>query len=225
MDFEKDIFFIEHHLSHAASAFLASPFKETAILTLDGVGEWTTAAYGIGKGSSIELIKEIRFPHSIGLLYNAFTYYLGFRVNSDEYKVMGLAAFSEPALLDEMRKIVKLKSNGLFELDLQHFIHHSEGVTMSWEAGEPKMGAVYSKDMERVLGPSRKPDEPIEKRHEAVAASLQAMYEKAFFHLLNHVYQKTRLPYLCLAGGCAMNSVANGKIFDNTPSTQRIVPS
>ena len=130
---------------------------------------------------------------------------------------MGLAAFGEPSELHSMRKIVRLNSKGQFELDLDYFIHHSEGVTMTWDGGEPKMGPVYSKDMEGLLGPARTPGEAITERHEVIAASLQAMYEEAFFNLLNYVHEQTKSRHLCLAGGCVMNSVANGKIFDGTP--------
>ncbi len=133
------------------------------------------------------------------------------------YKVMGLAAFGEPTLLDKMREIVKLNSKGQFELELQYFIHHSEGATMTWDGGEPKLGTVFSQEMERLLGPRRVPGESLEKRHEEIAASLQAMYEEAFFHILNYVYEKTGISKVCLAGGCVMNSVANGKIFNKTP--------
>jgi carbamoyltransferase len=208
---------LEHHVAHLASAFMVSPFDKAAVVSVDGFGDFVGAMWGIGKGNKVELKERIFFPHSLGLYYLALTQFLGFSKYGDEYKVMGLAALGEPSELDTMRKLVKLTSNGHFELALDYFIHHSEGVTMTWEDGEPKMGPVYSKEMERLLGPSRGPKEPIERKHENIAASLQSMYEEVFFNLLNYVYEKTRFLNLCLAGGCAMNSVANGKIFDRTP--------
>jgi carbamoyltransferase len=165
----------------------------------------------------LEVGDRVYFPHSLGLFYLALTQYLGFPKYGDEYKIMGLSSYGAPAYLDRMRQIVRLNSNGKFNLNLDYFIHHSEGVTMTWESGEPQMGSVYSREIEKFLGPARKKDEPITRDYENIAASLQAMYEEAFFHLLNYVYDRTKLPALCLAGGCAMNSVANGKIFDRTP--------
>jgi carbamoyltransferase len=208
---------VEHHVAHLASAFLVSPFKNAATVSVDGFGDFVGAMWGVGKGNRIQVKKRIFFPHSLGLYYLSLTQYLGFPKYGDEYKVMGLAALGHPTYMDKMRKIVRLDSNGQFELNLKYFIHHSEGVTMSWDGGEPKMGPIYSKDMEHLLGPSRNVEEPIDQRHKDIAASLQAMYEEAFFHFLNYVHQQTKTPYLCLAGGCAMNSVANGKIFEQTP--------
>ena len=208
---------IEHHVAHLASAFMVSPFEKSAVVSVDGFGDFVGTMWGCGSGSTLEVGGRVFFPHSLGLFYLGLTQYLGFPKYGDEYKVMGLAAFGEPCQMDKMRKIVRLNSRGQFELGLQYFIHHSEGVTMTWEGGEPNMGPVYSKEMEQLLGSSRKPDDAIEKRHQDIASSLQAMYEKAFFHLLNYVYERTQTKKLCLAGGCAMNSVANGKIFDRTP--------
>jgi carbamoyltransferase len=208
---------VEHHVAHLASAFLVSPFEKAAVVSVDGFGDFVGAMWGIGESNRLKVGGRIYFPHSLGLYYLSLTQFLAFPKYGDEYKVMGLAGFGEPSLLDNMRRIVKLNASGQFELDLKYFIHHSEGVTMTWGGGEPKMGSVYSQEMQNHLGPARNPEEPIEKRHEDVAASLQAVYEEAFFHLLNYVYQQTQIPNLCLAGGCAMNSVANGKIFDRTP--------
>jgi len=200
-----------------ASAFIVSPFEKAAVVSVDGFGDFVGAMWGSGSGNRLEPRGRIFFPHSLGLYYLSLTQFLGFPKYGDEYKVMGLASFGEPSVLEKMRRIVKLNSNGRFELGLEYFIHHSEGVTMTWNGGEPKMGPVYSREMVQLLGSPRNPDYPIQKRHQDVAASLQAMYEEAFFHLLNSVYEGTKIPHLCLAGGCAMNSVANGKIFDRTP--------
>ncbi len=208
---------IEHHVAHLGSTFFVSPFEEAAIVSVDGFGDFVGAMWGIGQGDKIEVKDRVFFPHSLGLFYLALTQYLGFPKYGDEYKVMGLASYGEPSYLEKMEKIVRLNSNGRFSLDLDYFIHHSEGVTTTWNDGEPKMGPVYSPKMEQVLGPTRKREEPLTREHENIAASMQAMYEEAFFHLLNYVYTRTKIPILCLAGGCAMNSVANGKIFDKTP--------
>ena len=208
---------VEHHVAHLGSTFFVSPFDRAAVVSVDGFGDFVGAMWGKGEGNRLEVGDRIFFPHSLGLFYLAMTQYLGFPKYGDEYKVMGLSSYGEPAYVDRMRRIVKFDPNGHFKLGLDYFIHHSEGVTMTWEAGEPTMGPVYSLEMEKSLGPARKKEEPLTKEHENIAASLQAMYEEAFFHLLNHVFQKTKLSTLCLAGGCAMNSVANGKIFDRTP--------
>jgi len=208
---------VEHHLAHLASAFFVSPFQDSVVVSVDGFGDFVGAMWGLGQGNKLKAKERIFFPHSLGLFYLAITQYLGFPKYGDEYKVMGLAGLGQANQMDQMRKIARLDSNGKFDLGLQYFIHHSEGVTMTWEEGEPKMGSVFSPDMEQLLGNSRQPNDTIEKRHKDIACSLQAMYEEAFFNLLNSVYENTRNPKLCLAGGCAMNSVANGKIFDETP--------
>jgi carbamoyltransferase len=215
---------VEHHIAHLGSTFFVSPFDKAAVVSVDGFGDFVGAMWGIGKDNRLEIKDRIFFPHSLGLFYLALTQYLGFPKYGDEYKVMGLASYGEPIYLEKMRQIVKLagkhvslKAGKLFELSLDYFIHYSEGVTMTWETGEPQMGPVYSGEMEKYFGPARRNGEPITKEYENIAASLQTMYEEAFFHLLNHVYEKTQTQNLCLAGGCAMNSVANGKIFDKTP--------
>jgi len=207
---------VEHHVAHLASTFFVSPFDKAAVVSVDGFGDFVGAMWAFGKGNRLEIKDRIFFPHSLGLFYLSLTQYLGFPKYGDEYKVMGLSSYGEPVYLDRMKDIVRLDSNGKFNLNLDYFIHHSEGVTMTWEGGEPDMGPAYSKEMEKTLGPARNTEEPITREYENIAASLQAMYEQAFFHLLSHVYNETRIPTLCLAGGCAMNSVANGKIFHNS---------
>ncbi len=209
---------VEHHVAHLGSAFFVSPFEKVALVSVDGFGDFVGAMWGYGEGGKIEIKDRIFFPHSLGLYYLSLTQFLGFPKYGDEYKVMGLSSYGEPVYLDKMRKIVQLGKNGKFRLNLDYFIHHSEGVTMTWGGGEPILGPAYSKEMEKTLGPARRDrDEPITPVHENIAASLQAMYEEAFFNLLNHVYYEIGSKALCLAGGCAMNSVANGKIFDKTP--------
>ena len=207
---------IEHHHAHLASAFYVSPFREAAVVSVDGFGDFVSAMWGVGNGRNISVKGQVDFPHSLGLFYLAMTQFLGFPKYGDEYKLMGLAAYGEPVYFEKMKQIVRLKPKGGFELNLDFFLHHSEGISMIWESGEPKIGAVFSKKMETLFGPPRQPDEPISETHKDLAASTQAVYEEAFFHLLSHVYEKSKKTALCLAGGCAMNSVANGKIFQET---------
>ncbi len=207
---------IEHHVAHLASSFFVSPFDEAALVSVDGFGDFVGAMWGMGTGNKIDVRHRTFFPHSLGLFYLAFTQYIGFPKYGDEYKVMGLAAYGKPEFMKEMRQIVKTTSDG-FDLDLDFFIHHSEGVTMTWNDGEPHMGPVFSGQLEELLGPARINGGSIEERHKNIAASLQTRYEEVVFNMLNHIYEKTNCPNLILSGGCAMNSVANGKIFQNTP--------
>ncbi len=208
---------IEHHVAHMGSSFFVSPFEEAAAVSVDGFGDFVGSMWGLGRGNKIEVRHRTFFPYSLGLFYLALTQYLGFSNYGDEYKVMGLAAYGEGKFLDEMGQIVKIAQKADFELDLDFFIHHADGVSMTWENGEPKMGPVFSKKLEELLGPARKKGEEITQRHKNIASSMQKRYEDVFFHILNAVYNETKLPYLTLAGGCAMNSLANGKIFQKTP--------
>lgn len=205
---------VEHHRAHLASSYFVSPFDSAAVISVDGFGDFISTMWGMGEGAKVTVSGQVNFPHSLGLFYLAITQYLGFMNYGDEYKVMGLAPYGKPIEMAMMRQILKLKPQGRFELDLDYFRHHSEGVSMVWKNGEPKMGIVYSRKLEDLLGPAREKDEPLTDYHRNIAASLQGMYEDAFFHILDHVYNETRNPNLCLAGGCAMNSVANGKVFD-----------
>lgn len=208
---------VEHHRAHMASAFFVSPFEEAAILSIDGFGDFVSTMLGEGSGNQIKVLDHVEFPHSLGLFYLAVTQYLGFLKYGDEYKVMGLAAYGEPTYLDEFRNIVRLQRDGTFELDLDFFRHHTEGVEMTWNNEQPAVGRAYSDKFVEKFGPPRGSHEPIAKRHEDIAASLQAMLEEAYFHILNSLYERTKKKVLCLAGGVAFNSVANGKIFDRTP--------
>ena len=207
---------VEHHCAHLASAFFSSPFDEAACLSVDGFGDFLSSVSALGRGTRLETLDQVMFPHSLGLLYTALTQYLGFPSYGDEYKVMGLAAYGEPRFLPVLRQIVRLVPDGRFETDPAFFVHASEGVTMSWEAGEPVIGPLWSGRLVELLGPPRRADDEIDDRHRDIAASLQAIYEEAFFHRLNALARQTRLPALCLAGGCAFNSVANGKILART---------
>ena len=216
---------VEHHLAHLASSFFVSPFNKSAVVSVDGFGDFVSTMWGTGEGTSISIDNKIHFPHSLGLFYLAITQYLGFFNYGDEYKVMGLAPYGEPTELMNMRKLVQLLPEGGFELNLDYFQHHSEGVSMIWEDGEPKIGPVFTNELISLLGPLRSKDEALTKRHWNIAASAQAMYEEAFFHLLSHVAKYSGETSLALAGGCAMNSVANGKIFQNTPFKQVYIQS
>jgi carbamoyltransferase len=208
---------VEHHPAHLASAFLVSPFDEAAVAALDGFGDFVSTSVAVGRGSRIEVLDRVHFPHSLGILYTAVTQHLGFLDYGDEFKVMGLAPYGSPSRVAEVEKLIRLLPGGRFELDLQYFRHWKEGAEMTWTEGYPTMGLVYAPAIERLLGPARRPDEPITRDHEDLAASLQSVYEHSAFHVLADLYQRTRLRQLCLAGGCAMNSVANGKIRTNTP--------
>jgi carbamoyltransferase len=208
---------IEHHPAHLSSTFFVSGFDEAAVCAIDAFGDFVSTSHAIGRGSRLNILDRIYFPHSLGLLYLAITQHLGFMKYGDEFKVMGLAPYGKPEFVEPIRRLLRLKPNGRFELDLAYFRHWSEGVPMTWDDGEPEIGTVYTPRLEQLLGPARKPGEPLEPRHEAIAASLQVVHEEAVFHVLNALYERTRLPNLCLAGGCAMNSVANGKVREHTP--------
>jgi carbamoyltransferase len=211
--------FVEHHPSHLASAFFVSPFEDASVCAIDGFGDFVSTSLGLGTGTRLEVLEKVYFPHSLGMLYSAVTQHLGFLGYGDEFKVMGLAPYGEPEFVDEIREIVRLLPNGLFELELKYFRHWSEGVEMEWDEGSPTLGRVYAPELDRLLGPAREPRAPLTPRHESMARSLQAVYEECAFHVLNGLWERTHNPRLCLAGGCAMNSVANGKIRENTPFT------
>jgi carbamoyltransferase len=204
--YKKRFVFVEHHVSHAASAFFPSPFEEAAILTVDGVGEWATSTFGIGHGNSIELTHEQRFPHSLGLLYSAFTYFCGFKVNSGEYKLMGLAPFGEPRYADVIVKnLIDLKNDGSFRIDMSYF-SYCYGLTMT------------SKKFDKLFGsPPRKPESLITQREMDLAASIQKVTEEIMLRTARHVQKSTGLKRLCLAGGVALNCVANGRILREGP--------
>jgi len=215
--FNAQVHFVEHHLAHLASAFLASPFGEAAAVSVDGFGDFASAAWGIGRDRGVSVEDRIYFPHSLGIFYQALTQYLGFPNYGDEYKVMGLAPYGEARFMREVRQILRVDATGEFELDLRFFRHASERIDYEWESGEPVVGALYTPALEELLGPARAKDEDIAQRHRDIACSVQAMYEEAFFALLNAVHPRYGVDNLALAGGCAMNSVANGKVYGRTP--------
>lgn len=203
---------IEHHLAHLASCFLVSPFEEAVAVSVDGFGDFASAGWGVGRGTTLTLDGRVWFPHSLGAFYQALTQYLGFPHYGDEYKVMGLAPYGEPTHLAAMRKVVQIQNDGTFRLDLSYFRHHKEKIAYEWSGGSPHVGTLFSPALEDLLGPTRPKDEPLGQRHYDIARSVQAMYEEAFFHLLDSLHQRYRIDSLTLAGGCAMNSVANGKV-------------
>jgi carbamoyltransferase len=209
LDFAGSILFAEHHQSHAASTFLVSPFREAAILTVDGVGEWATATYGVGRDNSIDLFHELRFPHSLGLLYSAFTYYLGFKVNSAEYKVMGLAPYGEPKHFDLiMKELIDVKEDGSFKMNMRYF-SYTHGLTMTNGRFSRLFGA-----------PPREGEGPLEQNHKDIAASVQKVTEHVMLQMANHLHRTTGQRNLCMAGGVALNCVANGRILREGPYEQ-----
>jgi carbamoyltransferase len=214
---QRRLHWVEHHPAHLASAFFAGPFDHAAVCAIDGFGDFVSTSGAIGRGSALTVSSRVYFPHSLGLVYLALTQYLGFPKYGDEFKVMGLAPYGRPDHVESLRRLLRLDPGGGFELDLSYFRHWSDGVAMTWDEGEPTIGPVYTKKLETLLGPARDPSAPLEPRHEAIAASLQVVFEEAAFHVLRALHARTRLPRLCLAGGCAMNSVANGKIRERTP--------
>jgi len=200
--YARRIVFTEHHESHAASAFFASPFEEAAILTLDGVGEWATASIGVGRGNRIRLLQELHFPHSLGLLYSAFTYFCGFKVNSGEYKLMGLAPYGEPRHADLIRdRLLDLKADGSFRLDMRYF-DYGPGSTMT----NRRFAELFGR-------PRRRPESPLTQSDMDLAASIQVVTEEIVLRVANHVHELTGMTRLCLAGGVALNCVANGRLL------------
>lgn len=204
--FTGPLLFAEHHESHAASAFYPSPFTEAAVLTMDGVGEWATSSYGVGRGKDLELLAELRYPHSLGMLYSAFTYFTGFRVNSGEYKVMGLAPYGEPKYVDLiLEKLLDLKADGSFKMDMAYF-NYLDGLTMTNGAFSRLFG-----------GPPRQPEAPLTQREMDLAASIQVVTEEIMLRMARHVHQQTGMENLCLAGGVALNCVGNGRLLREGP--------
>lgn len=216
------IIHVEHHRAHLASSFCVSPFAKAALFSADGLGDFASTVWGVGQENKIKILGDISFPHSLGIYYTAITQYLGFLHYGDEYKVMGLAAYGEPEYKDEFDKIVTTDGGLGFKLGLDYFTHHKKFVDMNFEEGEPRLGLLYSAYLEKRLGVRRQSSGPIERRHQNIAASLQARLEEVICLLLNRIYElqpreEDKFDALCMAGGVAFNCVANGKIFDQTP--------
>ncbi|MBI1203292.1 MAG: carbamoyltransferase [Rhodopseudomonas sp.] len=208
---------VEHHLAHLSSAFHVSPFHDAVAMSIDGFGDFASAAWGVGEGTALAVDGWIGFPHSLGLFYQALTQYLGFAHYGDEYKVMGLAPYGAPRYRDAMRRIVRIDGDGRYRLDQSFFRHHREAIALSWSDGAPAFDDLFTPTLEDLLGPRRSAHEALTARHADLAASVQAIYEEALFALLAAVQRRTGLGNLALAGGCAMNSAANGKIRKMTP--------
>jgi carbamoyltransferase len=211
-----DLHHVEHHQAHVASAFFVSPFEDAAILSTDGFGDFASTMLAEGHGSSFRVLERVLFPHSLGIFYAAVTQWLGFPKYGDEGKVMGLAPYGTQRYLEEMRGLVHPKGD-VFELGLEFFLHDKEGVDMTWDEGSPSIGRLFSERMEEVFGPAREPGTTLTSEHEDVAASMQAMLEEAYLHLVRALWERTKMPQLCLAGGVALNAVANGRILPETP--------
>jgi carbamoyltransferase len=207
---------VDHHLAHLASAFYVSQFQNAAVVSIDGFGDFASAAWGLGRNTDLSITKTIFFPHSLGVFFQALTQYLGFPHYGDEYKVMGLAPYGTPRFMPQMRKIVLLESSGTFSLDLRYFKHHRERISYQWDNGAPAFGELFTPELTDLLGPPRKPTDSLDQRHQDIANSVQAMYEEAFFHVLGAVRALGDDENIALAGGCALNSVANGRIRRKT---------
>jgi carbamoyltransferase len=208
---------VEHHKSHIASAFFISPFEEAACLSIDGFGDFVSTMMAVGRDRDIEVLDRIEFPHSAGLFYTAITQFLGFHRYGEEWKMMGLAPYGKPLYVEQLRQVIHPVEGGRFELNLDYFRHHSEGVEMTWDDGSPQMGLVFSPKLSELLGPTRDPEDPeFFAKWADIAHSAQVVYEEIFFHVLTELQRRTGMTKLSLAGGCALNSVANGKIFERT---------
>ena len=218
--FAGTIEYVEHHFAHLASAFYPSPFDEAAVVSVDGFGDFASAAWGSGRGTALSLDGRVLFPHSLGVFYQAMTQYLGFPHYGDEYKLMGLAAYGDASCRHEVAKLLSLRDDGSFALDLKYFRHHRDDIAYEWPGGEPTCGQLFSQALIEELGPPRDPDAPLAARHRNLAFATQVVYEDAFFHLLTALQSRYRHGAIALAGGCAYNSVANGKIKDRTAFRQ-----
>jgi carbamoyltransferase len=217
---------VEHHLAHLASAFLVSDFDEAVCLSIDGFGDFASSTWGMGKGNDIQIDGRIYFPHSLGIFYSVITQFIGFPYFGDEYKVMGLAPYGEPKYMKEMRELVHIQPDGTFKLNLKYYRHHDEDVHYTWDNCIPEVGTLYKKEpMEALFGPQREKGAALEQKHRDIARSAQVMYEEAFFAMLQSLHAKYKCDDLAFSGGCAMNSVANGKVYLNSPFKRMYLPA
>jgi carbamoyltransferase len=215
---------IEHHQTHVAAGYLISPFDEAAVLSIDGMGDFTSTLTAMARGAHWRECDRVFYPHSLGFLYTAVTMFLGFPHYGDEYKVMGLAPYGEPEFVDVFRRIIRPSGN-TFELNLDYFTHHKNGIRMVWNDGAPIVMPFHSRKLEDDLGPMRHPKEELTSRHDNIARSLQQVTEEIILHLLRRLHKKTGGKNVCLTGGCAMNSVANGKVTRETPFEHVYIPA
>ena len=224
--FQGQVIPVEHHLAHLVSAHVVSPFDESVCVSVDGFGDFSSAAWGVGRGNEIEILQRVYFPHSLGIFYQAITQFIGFPHYGDEYKVMGLAPYGKPVYLEQMREVVNLKNDGTFSLNTRFFLYHKEGVQYEWAGGVPVVGRLFSDELERLFGfPARGKDDSLEDRHRDLAHSAQAIYEEAFFNILETAHAQHSIDTLTLAGGCGMNSVANGKVYRRSPFKRMYIQS
>jgi carbamoyltransferase len=208
---------VEHHLAHLASCFFVSPFERAALLSIDGFGDFISTMWATGEGNSIEVLGQVEYPHSTGIVYTATTQFLGFPHYGDEGKVMGLAPYGQPRFIEQFREIIRTEERGQFRLNLDYFRHHAEGVEMTWDQGSPVIGRIFSDAFVKTFGPAREAGTPLTDRERDLAASLQLRLEEIAFHVLGHLHERTGITNLGLAGGVAYNSVMNGKILLHTP--------
>jgi len=219
-----DIHDIEHHRSHMASTFFVSPFEEAAILSIDGFGDFTSTMIGYGKGNKIKVLDSVIYPHSLGIFYTTFTQFLGFDKYGDEYKVMGLAPYGKPRLVEALNDVVILKPDGLFELNPKYFNHVRKGISMSWENGSPDIAPIYTDYLVEKFGQPRQKNEELTDYHKNLAASVQQLCENVIFHILEKLHERYPCENICLTGGVAQNSVANGKVTSKTPFNRVYIP-
>ncbi|HRN91007.1 MAG TPA: carbamoyltransferase C-terminal domain-containing protein [Ferruginibacter sp.] len=223
--FKSKLVMVEHHRSHLASAFFASPFREAACISIDGSGDFTTTMRAIGNDRSFNVLDSVDFPHSLGIFYSAFTQWLGFPHYGDEYKVMGMAPYGEAKYMSKLEEVIELTENGLFKLNLKYFKKGTQGIISYGENHVPVVSTLYSEYLTEMFGTARTHDQPLTQFHKDMAASIQRMTENVIFHMLNDLHRNTGLTDLCIAGGVAQNSVANGKITRNTPFRNIYIPS
>ena len=214
--FKGDIENIEHHYAHLSSAYHVSPFDKACVLSVDGFGDFASTAWGFGENNQIKINKKIYFPHSLGIFYQAITQFLGFKNYGDEYKIMGLAPYGKPTFVNKLKEILQLNSDGTFKLNLDYFKFYRQNFSYKWDAGEIKVEDLYSEKLINLLGEEKTKKNKIDDFHKDLAHSTQKVYEEAFLNILNNLFKKYKNENLCISGGCGMNSVANGKILNNT---------
>ena len=215
---------IDHHTAHISSSVFFSGMKNSNFISIDGFGDFVSTVTGYYDGKKITKFNEVLFPHSLGLFYTAMTQYLGFMNYGDEYKVMGLAPYGEPKYIDQLKKIVRYDKKELFKLNLKYFLHHTGNVEMTWLNGEPKIGKVFSSDLDKLLGPHRKKNDDLLQFHKDIASSTQKFFEEILINIVNDLYQKNKNENLCISGGSGMNSVANGVLFEKTKYNNIYIP-
>jgi len=225
IDIKAQMHHVEHHLAHLASAYLVSGFNEAACISIDGFGDFASTGFGFGQGGDVKIDNRVYFPHSLGIFYSALAQFLGFSHYGDAHKVMALAPYGEPNYLEQIREVVRIRPDGSFRLNLKYFRHHIVNVSHTWKDCAPEVGTLYRRALVDLLGPPRQPNESIEQKHKDIARSVQATYEKAFFALLQSLHKQHPSDNLAIAGGCAMNSVANGKVYRRTPFKKMYCPA